>query len=142
MYFIAIFVFAAGLQIALKTQYQLTYKNVLSNRCWGSEKLKFPSKSTWIVLFWIPLSIFAILMFPGGEKRQYLNESVKFGLFWAKMRCWIINELCRNGTYIDVFLWYLVRGYLNMQYEKNWWGLTKSWWYILVRFLRKLVLKN
>ena len=76
----------------------ITYKNVLSNRCWGSEKLKFPSKSTWIVLFWIPLSIFAILMFPGGEKRQYLNGSVKFGLFWAKMRCWIINELCQNGT--------------------------------------------
>ena len=45
------------------------------------------------------------------------------------------GTLKENLDYFDI-------GYLNMQYEKNRRPITIALWYALVRFLKKLVLKE
>ena len=65
---------------------------------------------------------------------------VRNGRSWAKKGAPIFPKVLWARNYWYDFLKLDHRGYLKMQYERNWRPITKWLWVILVRFLKILVL--
>ena len=80
------------------------------------------------------------------EKNAYTGHYVEnIGQKWVilgqKGACIFKQRKLNIAKKID-FLKQTHRGYLKMQFEKNWRPITKQPWYILVQFLKKLVLRG